>query len=43
VIYGAPTLQPAYARKTLWTEYLSRLATAALYVSPYTGNLIAPD
>lgn len=42
VIYDVSALRAAYARKTLWTEYLSRLATGTLYVSPYTGNLIAP-
>jgi type II secretory pathway pseudopilin PulG len=41
VIYETPRLRVVYDRKTAWTDYLSRLATEAFYVSPYTGNLIS--
>jgi hypothetical protein len=43
VIYEVPQLRVVYDRKTAWTEYLSRLAAKAFYVSPYTGNLISSD
>lgn len=41
VIYETPRLRVVYDKKTAWTDYLSRLATEAFYVSPYTGNLIS--
>jgi len=41
VVYETPQLRVVYDKKTAWTDYLSRLATRAFYVSPYTGNLIS--
>ena len=38
VIYEMPQLRVVYDKKTAWTDYLSRLATKAFYVSPYTGE-----
>jgi hypothetical protein len=43
VIYEVPQLRVVYGRKIAWTGYLSRLATKAFYVSPYTGELISSD
>jgi len=41
VIYELPTLRAAYGARAPWSAYLSKLATDALYVSPYAGNLIS--
>ncbi len=43
VIYELPRLRAVYDRKTAWTDYLSRLAAKAFYVSPHTGNLISSN
>lgn len=43
VIYEVPQLRVMFERKIAWTDYLSRLATRAFYVSPYTGELISSD
>ena len=43
VIYDGLQFRPWYEQKTAWTNYLSRLATKAFYVSPYTGNLISSE
>jgi type II secretory pathway pseudopilin PulG len=41
VIYELDSLRAAYTSQTPWSGYLSRLVPEMLYVSPYTGNLIA--
>jgi len=41
VIYETPQLRVVYDKKIAWSNYLSRLATRAFYVSPYAGNLIS--
>ena len=43
VIYEPPQLRMVYDQKTAWTDYLSRLAAKAFYVSPYTGDLISSN
>jgi hypothetical protein len=43
VIYEAALLRAAYGMKAAWTGYLSGLADKAVYVSPYTGNLISSE
>ncbi|OHB65719.1 MAG: hypothetical protein A2Y76_12130 [Planctomycetes bacterium RBG_13_60_9] len=41
VIYELATLRAAYSNRAPWSAYLGGLKTGALYVSPYTGNLIS--
>lgn len=43
VICEWPQLRTTYERKAAWTEYLGTPAAKAIYVSPYTGQLISSD
>jgi type II secretory pathway pseudopilin PulG len=43
VIYDRQRFRRAYERKAAWTGHLLRLAANAIYVSPYTGNLISSE
>jgi type II secretory pathway pseudopilin PulG len=41
VLYDRHAFRLAYAKKKGWTECLGRLIAGAVYVSPYTGDLIS--
>lgn len=41
VIYDRRRFRRAYETKKAWTGYLLGLAAEAIYISPYTGNLIS--
>jgi hypothetical protein len=41
ILFERDMLRAAYERKTTWSDYLAVRSTQALYVSPYTGDLIS--
>lgn len=43
VLYERRAFRLVYEKKRAWTDYLGGLSTRAVYVSPYTGDLISPQ
>jgi len=43
VLYDRQAFRRAYEKKKAWTDYLRGLSAGAVYVSPYTGDLISPQ
>jgi type II secretory pathway pseudopilin PulG len=43
VIYDRSIFRRVFERRTAWTQYLKDLKSRSLYVSPYTGRLMASE
>jgi prepilin-type N-terminal cleavage/methylation domain-containing protein len=43
IIYQKDKFNQAYQKGQPWSDYLIRLVSKTLYVSPYTGTVISPD
>ena len=43
LIFDRKEFNQAYERGAAWTQYLSRMASGMVYVSPYTGRIISTD